>query len=149
MVIPTGAHQAFQLNSLDCLTRTNRRIDAKSISGALSNQKRKLFRPGQQPMSSGAQRPTLDERLKQAFPIGETIEAVIGCPLDAAICVRVLRHFGYPIWVSHSRVIIGEPPLFGNEDALRLVNRVLLWVWRNEHQIVRDAPWLGLRVVGQ
>jgi hypothetical protein len=115
-----------------------------------SDNRRKQARPGQGPLLRAEPVNPIDERLRQAFPIGEAPEPVIGHPLNAQTCARVLRYFCYPLWVSNSsgrlRVSIGEPPSYGNAEALRLINRVLLWIMRHEDQFIRDAPWIGVPV---
>lgn len=134
-------------------TQTGLRPSEAALSSRVdppSETRRKQPRPGQGPLLHAEPVVPIDERLRRAFPIGEAPEPVIGHPLNAQACARVLHFFRYPLWVSQSfgrlRVSIGEPPSYGDADALRLINRVLLWIMRHEDQFIRDAPWIGVAV---
>jgi hypothetical protein len=157
-----GLRKASPSNTLDCLTSQNRSVDAIRAFGGLSNHKRDELRPGQGPLKaassfrSGPRSNTYLEALRVGFPLGDKLEPVVSFTLNAEACFWTLRHFHYPVQLFQDggrlRVEIGEPLFFddayeGGRDALRLVNRVLLWISKHEGEFATAARWHGIPIV--
>lgn len=95
------------------------------------------------------------DALEAEFPLAEKLEPTVEIKLNAPACYDIVRHFDYGICVrvveGRLKAEISEPfttddAYSSGRDALRLLNRAILWIYRNELEFALHAVRAGVLV---